>query len=52
MTDELKKAIELAKTEEEKKAVNEKFKDEIMKLSDEELDEVSGGNACGFLFFC
>jgi len=29
MTDELKKAIENAKTEEEKKAVAEKFKDEL-----------------------
>jgi len=34
MTDELKKAIESAKTDEEMKAVAEKFREEIMKLSD------------------
>jgi len=43
MTDELKKAFENAKTEEEKKAVVEKFKDELQQLSDEELKEVAGG---------
>jgi len=43
MTDELKKAIENARTEEDKKAIVEKFKDEIQQLSDEELEEVAGG---------
>jgi len=43
MTDELKKAIENANTEEERKAVAEKFMDEIQQLSDEELEEVAGG---------
>jgi len=43
MTDELKKAFENAKTDEEKKAVAEKYMDEIQELSDEELEEVAGG---------
>jgi len=43
MTDEIKKAFENAKTDEEKKAVAEKFKDEMKQLSDEELEEVTGG---------
>jgi len=43
MTDELKKALENAKTDEEKKAVVEKFKDEIKELSPEELSEIAGG---------
>jgi len=43
MTDELKKALESANTEEEKKAVVEKFSDEMKELSDEELAGVAGG---------
>lgn len=43
MTDELKKTIENAKTEEDMKGVAEEFKDEMKKLSDEELDGVAGG---------
>jgi len=43
MTDELKKAFENANTEEEKKAVAEKFQNEMKELSDEELEEVAGG---------
>jgi len=42
MSEELKKALSEAKTEEKKKAA-EKFKDEIMELRDEELDGVAGG---------
>lgn len=45
MTDELKKAIENAKTEEDKKVVVEKFKDEIRELTPEELEGVAGGVA-------
>jgi len=45
MTEELKKAIESAQTEEDKKAVVEKFKDEIKKLQDEELEGVAGGKS-------
>jgi len=48
MTDELKKAIDNANTEEEQKAVAEKYKDELQQLSDEELEGVAGGLA---LFF-
>jgi len=43
MTDELKKALESAKTEEEKKAVVETFKDQLRELSTEELEGVAGG---------
>lgn len=46
MTDELKKALLEAKTEEERKNVAKKFEDEIRELSDEELDSVSGGFYC------
>jgi len=44
MTEELKKALESAHTEEEKKAVAEKFKDELRELSPEELEGVAGGS--------
>lgn len=43
MTEKLKKALESAKTEEAKKAVAEKYKDEINKLSPEELEGIAGG---------
>lgn len=43
MSEELKKALSEAKTEEKKKAAAEKFKDEIMVLRDEVLDGVVGG---------
>jgi len=43
MSNELKKAIDNAKTEEQKNAVMEKYKDELKKLSDEELKGVAGG---------
>jgi len=48
MTDELKKALESAKTEEEKKAVAEKFGDEMKELSPEELEGVAGGCPSGY----
>jgi len=44
MTDELKKALSETKIEAEKKAVFEKFQDEIKKLTPEELDGVGGGS--------
>jgi len=43
MTDEVIRAIEAAKTEEEEKAVAEKYKLTIRLLSDEELDYIAGG---------
>jgi len=48
LTDELKKALESAKTEEEKKAVVEKFKDELKELSEAELERVAGGSEFGW----
>jgi len=46
MTEELKKALENAHTEEEKKAVAEKYKLTIRELTDEELDLAAGGIPC------
>jgi len=43
MTEELKKALENAKTEEEKKAVIVRMKEELSKLSEDELEAVTGG---------
>lgn len=44
MTEEAKKALEAAQTEEDIKAVAEKFELTVKKLSDEELDQIVGGS--------
>lgn len=41
--DELKKALEAAKTEEEKLAVAREYEHELKTLSDKELNEVAAG---------
>jgi len=46
MTDEARRALENAVTEEDVLTVVEKFKLTMRALSDEELDEVAGGSAC------
>jgi len=43
MSEELKKAIENAKTDDQKKAVIEHYKDELKQLSDDELLGIAGG---------
>jgi len=49
MSNELKKAIKNAKTEEQKKAVMEKYEKELKQLSDDEIYGVVGGAYSGAL---